>query len=245
MVVPVYNEEVDIARNVPLLRDYLLSAEFPYAWRIVIGDNGSTDRTPEVSHEQERAFPGEVIYYRATANGKGRVIKEWWERSDADIVAFMDVDLSTGLEAFAPLIRVIAEDRADIAIGSRLHRKSHVKRSWKRRILTRGYNTIVGLLFAKGFKDAQCGFKASRTSTARAVLPMVKDLMWFFDTEFLLIAEKLGYRIKEVPVTWIEDESTSVKLAHTAMSDLRGLIRMRLTRPWRAAPRAARRTASR
>lgn len=242
VVVPVYNEEVDIARNIPTLRDYLSSAAFPYGWRIIIGDNGSTDRTPEVSREQERLYPGQVVYYRATDNGKGRVIKECWETSSADIVSFMDVDLATDLEAFAPLIKPLAEGRADITIGSRLHKKSKVKRSWKRRIMTRVYNTIVGALFSRGFRDAQCGFKAARREAAQNVLPVVQDLHWFFDTEFLLDAERLGYRIKEVPVTWVEDERTSVKLAKTALDDLRGLVRMRLTRPWRSAVRAPERT---
>lgn len=233
VVVPVYNEETDIARNVPLLRDFLAGDAFPYDWTIVIGDNGSTDRTPAVSQDLARAHPDEIAYYRASARGKGRVIKERWLAGQADVLSFMDVDLSTGLDAFPTLIAAIADGDCDVAIGSRLHRGSKITRSLKRRVLTRGYNTLVKLLFQTSFDDAQCGFKAASRDAAQRVLPLVHDLHWFFDTEFLVLAERLGYRIKEIPVTWEEDERTSVRMASTVASDLLGLARLRLARPWR------------
>lgn len=233
IVVPVYNEEKDIARNIPALSDFLSGDAFPYEWRIVIGDNGSTDSTPSVSQDLARQDPKHVSYYRATAKGKGRVIKECWLAGEADILSFMDVDLSTGLDAFPALIGAIANDGYDVAIGSRLHRRSKVSRSLKRRVLTRGYSTLVKLLFWTSFTDAQCGFKAARREAAQRVLPLVRDLSWFFDTEFLVLAERLGYRVKELPVVWEEDERTSVKITSTIVSDLQGLARLRLSRPWR------------
>jgi glycosyltransferase involved in cell wall biosynthesis len=239
VVVPVYNEEKDVPRNIPVLLDFLASDAFPYEWRIVIGDNGSTDGTPEVARQLEAKFAGEVKYYRATDNGKGRVIKEAWLASDAGVVSFMDVDLSSGLEAFPKLVSSVAEGGYDIAIGSRLHAKSKVKRSLQRRTLTWGYNTLVKTAFGVGFNDAQCGFKAASREAAQRLLPLVEDVHWFFDTEFLILAEKLGYRIKEVPVSWVEDERTSVKLANTIASDLGGLWRMRTQQPWRKAKAAA------
>lgn len=235
VVVPVYNEEVDVARNIPVLLEFLSSEVFPYDWKIIVGDNGSTDRTPDVAQGLAREHPDDVAYYRATAKGKGRVIKECWAAGEADILSFMDVDLSTGLDAFPALIAAVADEGYDVAIGSRLHPQSRVKRSLKRRVLTRGYNTLVKLLFRTTFNDAQCGFKAARREAAQKVLPHVEDLAWFFDTEFLVLAERLGYRVKEVPVTWEEDERTSVKMASTIVSDLRGLARMRLSQPWRKA----------
>lgn len=233
LVVPVYNEETDVGRNIPVLRDFLSGDLFPYEWKIVIGDNGSTDRTAEVSQAVARQYPDDVAYYRATAKGKGRVIKECWLAGEADVLSFMDVDLSTSLDAFPPLISAVADEGFDVAIGSRLHRRSNVKRSLKRRILTRGYNILVRSLFQTSFNDAQCGFKAASRAAAQRVLPIVEDLNWFFDTEFLVLAEKLGYRVKEIPVKWEEDERTSVKMASTIASDLRGLARLRLSRPWR------------
>jgi glycosyltransferase involved in cell wall biosynthesis len=238
VVVPVYNEEKDVPANVPVLRDFLASDQFAYGWRIIIGDNGSTDDTPGVSRDLETRYPGEVVYYRATGNGKGRVIKESWLASEAEVVSFMDVDLSSGLDAFPKLIRSIAEGPYDVAIGSRLHPKSKVERSFQRRTLTWGYNTMVKTAFGVRFNDAQCGFKAASRAAAQRLLPLVEDVAWFFDTEFLILAEKLGYRIKEVPVSWVEDEHTSVKLANTIMSDLAGLWRMRTQQPWRKAKAA-------
>lgn len=233
VVVPVYNEETDVARNIPLLRDFLASDVFPYDWKIIIGDNGSTDRTAEVSQGLALDYPSDIAYYRATAKGKGRAIKECWLAGQADILSFMDVDLSTGLDAFPPLISAVADEGFGVAIGSRLLRRAVVTRSLERRILTRGYNTLVRSLFQTSFTDAQCGFKAATREVAHRVLPLVEDLHWFFDTEFLVLAEKLGYRIKEIPVTWEEDERTSVRMASTIASDLRGLARLRLSRPWR------------
>lgn len=235
VVLPVYNEEVDTARNVPVLREFLKGPTFPYDWRIVIGDNGSIDRTQSVSRELEKRYQGEVVYYRASAKGKGRVIKETWLASGADIVSFMDIDLSTDLAAFPKLISAIAEDGFDVAIGSRLHSRSTVQRSLRRRILTRGYNTLVRLLFRTRINDAQCGFKAATRGAAQRVLPLVEDLNFFFDTEFLILAERLGYRVGEVPVKWSEDERTSVRIVSTVASDLLGLARLRLNQPWRGA----------
>lgn len=233
VVVPVYNEETDVARNIPVLREFLSGDSFPYDWKIIIGDNGSTDQTQAVSQDLTAKHPDDVAYYRATAKGKGRVIKECWLRGEADILSFMDVDLSTGLDGFPPLIAAIADGDSDIAVGSRLHQRSKVNRSLKRRVLTRGYNTLVKLLFFTTFDDAQCGFKAASRDVAQRVLPLVEDTGFFFDTEFLVIAERLGYRVKALPVTWEEDERTSVKMASTIASDLRGLVRVRMSRPWR------------
>lgn len=239
VVIPVLNEERDLGLNLPVLRDFLAGPEFSYRWRIVIADNGSEDDTPAIAQQLARRYPGEVDYLRVSAKGKGRAIKEAWERSSADIVSFMDIDLSTGLDAFTPLIDPIAHDEADIVIGSRLHPRSKVRRSLKRRIMTYAYNSLIQLLFRPDFHDAQCGFKAARRESAETLLPLVQDLQWFFDTEFLLMAQKLGYRISEVPVTWVEDKRSSVNVVGTVTADLRGLLRMRLSQPWRRAAAAS------
>ena len=150
-----------------------------------------------------------------------------------DIVSYMDVDLSTGLDAFPPLIAAIAEERYDLAVGSRLLAQSRVRRSLQRRILTRGYRTIIKALFWTRFDDAQCGFKAVRADVARRLIPLIEDNNWFFDTEMLILAEKAGYRVKDIPVAWVEDLDTRVDVPKTVTEDLMGLARMRLRRPWR------------
>jgi hypothetical protein len=150
-----------------------------------------------------------------------------------DIVSYMDVDLSTGLEAFPSLIGAIAENGYDVAIGSRLHPRSEVRRSLKRRTLTRGYNILIKAMLRTRFSDAQCGFKAISREVAERVLPRIQNNNWFFDTELLILAEKMSYRIKDVPVRWIEDTDTRVKISGTISEDVQGLIRMRRERPWR------------
>jgi glycosyltransferase involved in cell wall biosynthesis len=238
LVIPVYNEERALPESIPTLCQFLESPAFPYDWRIVIGDNASIDRTPEVGRRLEDASDGKVRYHRIERKGRGYALKEIWGASDADIVSYMDVDLSTGIAAFPELIGAIAEKGYDVAVGSRLAGGSRVTRSLKRRILTRGYNALIKAAFFTRFSDAQCGFKAVRADTFRRIVPLIEDNNWFFDTELLILAEKMGYRVYDVPVEWIEDTDTRVKIAATVTEDLRGLLRLWTGRPWRrAAPR--------
>jgi glycosyltransferase involved in cell wall biosynthesis len=234
VVVPVYNEERALPQNIPVLRDFLASDAFPCEWRIVIADNASTDAVPEVSARLAERYPGEVTYLRIEEKGRGRALKRAWGDSERDIASYMDVDLSSGIEAFPALIAAIAEEGYDVAVGSRLLPGSRVERSIGRRALTRGYSLIIKALFQTRFSDAQCGFKAVRTSVFRRLQPLIEDNNWFFDTELLILAEKAGLRVKDVPVAWLEDRDTRVNVPKTVAEDLAGLVRLRLRRPWRA-----------
>lgn len=232
VVVPVYNEEQALPRSMPVLREFLSGEAFPYEWRIVIADNASVDGTPEASRRLAEQFPGEVVYVRIEEKGRGRALKRTWSDSPMEIVSYMDVDLSTGLEAFPLLISAIAEEGYALAVGSRLLPDSRVKRSLGRRALTRGYSLIIKAMFQTRFSDAQCGFKAARADVARRLIPLIEDNNWFFDTEMLILAEKAGYRVEDVPVAWVEDFDTRVNVPKTISEDLLGLARMRLRRPW-------------
>ncbi len=238
IVVPVYNEEHSLPKSIPILLDFLDNADFPYKWRVVIGDNASVDSTPAVGKEIADESAGKVDYVRIERKGRGFALKQIWLGSPADIVSYMDVDLSTGLEAFPDLIGAIAHEGYDVAVGSRLAGGSRVTRSFRRRLLTRGYNTIIRAMFFTRFGDAQCGFKAVSREAAQRIIPLIEDNNWFFDTELLILAEKLSYRVKDVPVRWVEDTDTRVKIASTIGEDLRGLLRLRLSRPWRRATSA-------
>jgi glycosyltransferase involved in cell wall biosynthesis len=235
VVVPVYNEERALPRTIPKLCTFLSEPAFPYSWRIVIADNASVDNTPEVGRRLADEHGDQVEYVRIEAKGRGRALKRTWLESPMEIVSYMDVDLSTDLEAFPALIGAIAEEGFDVSIGSRLARGSQVKRSLGRRVLTSGYNVMIKVLFSTRFSDAQCGFKAMSRQAAQRIVPLVEDNNWFFDTELLILAEKLGYRVKDVPVAWVEDPDTRVKIGSTIAEDLWGLLRLRLRRPWRAA----------
>lgn len=237
VVVPVYNEERALPQSIPVLHEFLSGPKFPYEWKIIIGDNASIDNTPAVGRMLEDKFGGQVEYVRIERKGRGFALKQIWSESDADVRSYMDVDLSTGLDAFPTLIRSIAEEGYGVAIGSRLARGAKTTRSLSRTVFSRGYNAIIKATFWTRFSDAQCGFKAISREVAERVLPVIEDNNWFFDTELLILAERMGYRIKDLPVEWVEDPDTRVKIWATVTEDLRGLLRLRINRPWRKAKR--------
>jgi len=228
VVVPVYNEEGVLARSVAVLRDFL-AENLSCRWQIVIADNGSVDGTLAIAKDLSEQSP-DVRYIQLELKGRGRALRKAWLETDADVVSYMDVDLSTKLDAFPELIRALDEGY-DIAIGSRLMKGSKVKRSLKREMTSRGYNLLIKGLFRSSFSDAQCGFKAVKRDVAQELVPLIKDQAWFFDTELLLLAGMKGYRIKDVPVEWVEDEDTRVRIAKTAWEDIKGLLRLRFRPP--------------
>jgi glycosyltransferase involved in cell wall biosynthesis len=226
VVIPAYNEEKDLPRCIATLWDFL-NEHLPYRWQIVIADNGSSDKTLAVAQALSQQYP-HVTYVHLDLKGRGRALRKAWLESKADAVSYMDVDLSTKLTAFPPLIKALDEGYG-LSIGSRLIRGSGVKRGLKREITSRSYNILIRMMFLPSFHDAQCGFKAVRREVVREIVPYIKDQAWFFDTELLLLAQKKGYRIKEVPVEWVDDAGTTVKVAKTAWEDIKGLFRVRFS----------------
>ncbi|HET6858978.1 MAG TPA: bifunctional glycosyltransferase family 2/GtrA family protein [Streptomyces sp.] len=224
VVVPVFNEEKDLEACVLRLHDHL-SRTFPYAFRITVADNASTDRTPEVAARLDALMP-EVTAVRLEQKGRGRALRAVWAGSDAPVLAYMDVDLSTDLKALLPLVAPLISGHSDLAIGSRLAGGSRVVRGPKREFISRTYNLILRSSLSARFSDAQCGFKAIRADVAERLLPMVEDSGWFFDTEMLVLAERAGLRIHEVPVDWIDDPNSTVHLVRTAVDDLKGVWRV-------------------
>ncbi|MBB2945258.1 glycosyltransferase involved in cell wall biosynthesis [Actinoplanes lutulentus] len=208
VVIPVYNEEVDLGPCVRRLHGYL-AADFPYPFRITIADNASVDGTAAVAQGLTRSFP-EVDAVRLAEKGRGRALKQVWTHSDAAVLAYMDVDLSTDLGALLPLVAPLISGHSDLAVGSRLARGARVVRGAKRELISRGYNLLLRGTLAARFSDAQCGFKAIRADVASRLLPMVEDTGWFFDTEMLVLAEKAGLRIHEVPVDRVDDPDSRV-----------------------------------
>lgn len=228
VVIPVYNEERVLEESISTLVAFL-HARCPYRWRIVIADNASTDRTLEVARRLSERIP-EAEFIHLDEKGRGRALRRAWMESGADVVSYMDVDLSTNVEAFPPLIEALISGGYHLAIGSRLQKESVITRQLKREILSRGYNLLIKFMFFSKFSDAQCGFKALTRQAVRELVPLVKDQGWFFDTELLLRAEQKGYEIFEVPVEWIEDLDSRVNVFQTALDDVKGLIRVRFTR---------------
>ncbi|OBG80258.1 sugar translocase [Mycobacterium sp. E802] len=224
VVVPVYNEQTALAASVRRLHRYL-SETLPYSARITIADNASTDRTPEIAAQLAEELEG-VRVVRLEQKGRGRALNAVWSTSDAPVLAYMDVDLSTDLAALQPLVAPLISGHSDVAIGTRLARDSRVVRGAKREVISRCYNLILRSTLAAKFSDAQCGFKAIRADVAAKLLPHVADTGWFFDTEMLVLAERSGLRIHEVPVDWIDDPDSTVDIVATATADLKGIARM-------------------
>lgn len=225
VVIPVYNEEHVLAQSIATLRGFL-EENLAQEWKIVVADNASTDKTWEIAQALSQEHP-DIVAMHLNEKGRGRALRKAWLESAADIVSYMDVDLSTELAAFPKLIQAI-EEGYDIAIGSRLLPGSSVKRSFKRELTSRSYNFVIKAMFFTKFSDAQCGFKALSSKAAQELVPLIQDQAWFFDTELLILAEKKGYRIREIPVVWIEDPDTRVAIAKTVFADLKGLLRLRL-----------------
>ena len=224
VVVPVYNEQVVLADSIRRLHRHLRE-NFPFQARITIADNASVDDTPRIAAELAAELT-DVRVVRLEQKGRGRALHAVWSTSDAPVLAYMDVDLSTDLDALLPLVAPLLSGHSDIAIGTRLAHTARVVRGPKRELISRGYNLLLHSVLAARFSDAQCGFKAIRADRARALLPQVRDNEWFFDTELLVLAQRRGLRIHEVPVDWVDDPDSRVDLGKTIAGDLRGVARL-------------------
>ncbi|MFI5624392.1 glycosyltransferase [Nocardioides sp. NPDC051685] len=223
LVIPVHNEEQGLESSVRRLDDYL--GHLPYSTTITIADNASTDATWQIA----RRLEAELTRVRAVhldEKGRGRALKAAWSSSDAQVVGYMDVDLSTDLAALPPLLAPLLSGHSDLSIGTRLAKGSRIVRGPKRDFLSKGYNLLLRGILSAEFTDAQCGFKAIRRDTAEKLLPLVEDESWFFDTEVLVLASEAGLRIHEVPVDWVDDPDSRVDIVKTVKDDLAGIRRL-------------------
>jgi putative flippase GtrA len=224
VVVPVHNEAPVLGARVSELHRYLTD-RFPFSWRITVVDNASTDGTWGQARALAAELPG-VAVRRLERKGRGRALRAAWLASDAAVVAYMDVDLSTGLDALLPLVAPLLSGHSDVSVGSRLASGARVVRGPRRELISRSYNRLLQLVLDIGVRDAQCGFKAVRADVAAALVPAVADDAWFFDTELLVLAERSGLRIAELPVDWVDDPDSRVDIVATAREDLRGIVRL-------------------
>jgi ubiquinone/menaquinone biosynthesis C-methylase UbiE len=224
ITIPVLNEERAVGSSLAALASFL-EADCSYDWAITVADNGSEDGTFELASAFAADNPRTRVI-RLDERGRGRALKHAWSTSTADVVAYMDVDLSTGLDSLKSLIDPIVEGRCEVSIGSRLVPGAEISRSLRRELTSRTYNRIARSFLHYGVVDAQCGFKAVRTSSARVLIPRIEDNAWFFDTEFLALAHRSGMRINQVPVRWVEDDDSRVRIAKTATDDLKGIWRL-------------------
>jgi glycosyltransferase involved in cell wall biosynthesis len=225
VVIPVLNEAHVLEKSVMTVREFL-AANLPHRWRVVVVDNGSTDGTDRIATSLVERF-GDVAFMHLTQRGRGRALRHAWTTSDADVVSYTDVDLSTELAALPRLVNGILFEGYEVGTGSRLLPQSTTTRSFQREFISRTYNVMVRTVLRTTFSDAQCGFKVVSRKAVNAVIPHVKDESWFFDTELLTLAEKWGFRIMDLAVRWDEDDDSRVKIVKTAWDDIKGILRVR------------------
>jgi glycosyltransferase involved in cell wall biosynthesis len=229
IVIPVHNERMALEGSVRMLHGFL-SATFPFSWQITIVDNASSDGTIQIARRLMYELP-EVGAMHLPEKGRGRALRTAWSVSRAQVLAYMDVDMSTDLNGLLPLVAPLVSGHGDVGSGRRLQPGARVSRSCQRELISRCYNHLLHLALRARFSDAQCGFKAIRADAARELLPLVEDQAWFFDTELLMLAQRRGLRIHEVPVDWVEDLDSRVDIVATALADLRGVARLLVHRP--------------
>jgi glycosyltransferase involved in cell wall biosynthesis len=198
----------------------------PWSWEVVIADNGSTDQTLEIARRLSERHPGVRVLHR-DEKGRGGALRQAWSESRAAVVSYMAVDLSSDLGAFPLLIERLLDGTFDLATGSRLLAPSSTRRSLKCELISRACNFLVKSVFHTRFSDAQCGFKAITRKAARELLPLVENNGWFLDTELLVLADTLGYRILDLPVRWLEGPENRVNIWRTVRKDLAGMCRLR------------------
>ena len=226
LIIPVYNEEKVLAESVATLRAWC-EANLLYKWRVIVADNASKDGTLAIAQRLAAEDPDGTGYIHLDEKGRGRALKKAWLESKADAMCYMDVDLSTDLSMITPLLNGVLEEGYDIAYGSRVSKDSQTTRSLKREVNSRGYIFLIKALFQVKFSDAQCGFKAITRRAADTLLPHVQDVEWFFDTELLIMAEKRGWRLKEVPVKWVEDPDTRTQFPRDVIRMASDLVKLR------------------
>lgn len=233
IALPAYNEEDSLQNSVEQLQKSIQNIELKnYKIIITIVDNASTDSTSKIAKRLAKQY-NNLNYIHLNKKGRGRALRECWKKSKADVLTYMDIDLSADLKYLSKLVNAVSNDKADIAIGSRLIEGAKVSgRTISREIISRGYNLLIRIIFATKFYDAQCGFKAVSKKAFNKLEPLILNQNWFFDSEMLIIAHKLGMKIKEIPISWKDDPTSTVKIAKTASEDLLGLWRLKRSKPW-------------
>jgi dolichyl-phosphate beta-glucosyltransferase len=227
LVIPAYNEERRIGASLKAILRYL--DENPCSAELIVVDDGSEDQTWAVARE---CLDGDVCHkilrYRGN-RGKGYAVKTGALSASGRYIVFMDADLSTPIEELGRLTKAL-DQGYDVAIGTRKHRDALVKRRQPlyRELLGKAFTLLSNILVARHISDITCGFKGFKREVARDILQRQSICNWSFDAEILFLAQRLGYSIKEVPVTWFDVEGTRVRLSRDILGSLEGILQIRI-----------------
>jgi len=226
LMLPVYNEERIIEDSVNTLHEYMKN-NIIFDWKIVIVNNGSTDKTSKISKNLQKKYKN-IDYVEIEKKGRGNALRESWKNYDADIYSYCDCDLATDISQLRELFDSI--DRgANISTGNRYKKDSQTRRTLTRLITSKTYLFLIKILFNTKVSDFQCGFKAIDKKTKDDIVTITKDNDWFFDTELLLLAEREGYNIAQIPVTWTEKriKDSKVRVIPASLNNLINLIKLK------------------
>jgi glycosyltransferase involved in cell wall biosynthesis len=209
IILPVYNEELVLEKNITILKEFLANNLSSYNWQIIIADNNSQDQTAQIG--QELAKQERIKYFFISQKGRGEALRRAFLDNLGDYYVYMDMDLATELSALPDLIKYLAEGKYDLVTGSRFLPQSKIARSLLREVVSRGYIFMARIILSTNLSDLQCGFKGINQAIIKNIVPQTKDREWFFDTELLVLAERKGYKIKEIPITWMETRNINRK----------------------------------
>ena len=231
--IPVYNEEIDLPKNIPILYTFCTQFLNDYDWKIIIVDNASKDSTWQRIEELSKTYPEKVFGLRLDRKGRGWALRQAWTRSQADYISYMDVDLASDINVFPKMVRMLDEGY-DLVTGSRnLPTSNVIGRTFLRELMSRTYITLVKIIHGTKLSDTQCGFKALRRSAFIKIEPLVENNLWFFDSEMVIILERGGFKVADLPIKWVDDRHTTVKVANDSWEEFSGLLRLFRNRPWK------------
>ena len=227
IIIPLYNEGKIIAKTIETLIHFLAQSGFPYEYVITLANNASTDNSLMVCEELTRKFR-QVRILDLTGKGKGRAIRAAWTTAEAEILTFMDADLSSDLSFFRSLIDAVVVEGYDLATGNRLGKNSKIiNRRFLRSVASRLYNIFIRVLFKTSISDHQCGFKAMSKQAFFSVAPLLEDNAWFFDTELIVMARQQGLKIKPIDIMWSDNTDSKVTLGRTSYEMFRAAWKLK------------------
>ncbi len=227
VIIPAYNEEKRIRESLITIQKYL--DEQTYSTELIIVDDGSSDQTSVISKECLNGNQNHRIIHYSPNRGKGYAVKKGVLDAEGAYIAFMDADLSTPIDELEPFIKTL-QSGYDVVIGTRKNKEAKVckKQPFFRELLGKGFTLLSNILLVRGISDITCGFKAFRKEAGQDIFRRQLIDNWSFDAETLFLANQLGYKVKEVPVTWYDALGTKVRLGRDVLGSLKGILQIRM-----------------
>ena len=231
ITIPVLNEEKKLSQGIVTLHEYLTGIYEAKEWKLIIADNGSQDRTSILASELSEQYSNIECFEVATA-GVGLALKNSWDKSKAEIVGFMDLDLATDLKHIPMAISAIEEDNYDFVYGTRLHKEYKViGRPISREVMSRIFNFVLKRILKVRISDGFCGFKFLKRNIWSSLKKAgANNDGWFFSPELVIVADFLDKKLLELPVTWTHGRDSRVRVIKHTLHSIKGIRKMKKVR---------------